>query len=51
VRQARRNYFLAVLLFLLGLVEVVSGFVLWLVLSGGGGYMEGRGLASEATFL
>ena len=51
MRQATRNYFLAVFMFLLGLVEVVSGFVLWLVLSGGGGYMGGRGLASEATFL
>jgi uncharacterized membrane protein YphA (DoxX/SURF4 family) len=51
VRQARRNYFLAVLLFLLGLVEVVSGFVLWLALPGGQGYMGGRGLDSEATFL
>jgi ribose/xylose/arabinose/galactoside ABC-type transport system permease subunit len=51
VRQARRNYFLAVFLFLLGLVEVVSGFVLWLALLGGQGYMGGRGLDSEATFL
>jgi len=51
MRQAPRNYFLAVLLFLLGIVEVVSGFVLWLVLPGGEGYMGGRGLASEATFL
>jgi uncharacterized iron-regulated membrane protein len=51
VRQATRNYFLAVLLFLLGIVEVVSGFVLWLVLPGGEGYMGGRGLVSEATFL
>ncbi|MEA1872609.1 MAG: DUF4405 domain-containing protein [Chloroflexota bacterium] len=51
MRQATRNYFLAVLLFLLGLVEVVSGFVLCLVLPGGEGYMGGRGLASEVTFL
>ena len=51
MRQATRNYFLAVFMFLLGIVEVVSGFVLWLVLSGGEGYMGGRGLASEATFL
>jgi len=51
VRQATRNYFLAVLMFLLGIVEVMSGFVLWLILPGGEGYMGGRGLASEAIFL
>ena len=51
MRQATRNYFLAVLLFLLGLVEVVSGFISWLVLPRGQGYMGGRGLDSEATFL
>jgi uncharacterized iron-regulated membrane protein len=51
VRQATRNYFLAVLLFLLSLVEVVSGFILWLVLHVGQGYKGGRGLDSEATFL
>ncbi len=51
MRQAARNYFLAVLLFLLGLIEVASGFVLWFVLSGGQGYIGGRGLTSEATFL
>ncbi len=51
MRQAKRNYILAVFMFLLGLVEAVSGVILWLVLPGGGGYMGGRGLASEATFL
>ena len=51
MRQATRNYFLAVFMFLLGIIEVVSGFILWLVLSGGQGYMGGRGLDSEATFL
>ena len=51
MRQATRNYFLAGLLFLLGVVDVVSGFILWLVLPGGEGYMGGRGLASEVTFL
>jgi hypothetical protein len=49
--QTTRNYFLAGLLFVLSIVEVVSGFVLWLVLPGGERYMGGRGLASEATFL
>jgi hypothetical protein len=51
LRKATRNYFLAVVMFLLGLLEVASGFVLWLVLPRGSGYMGGRGLASEATFL
>jgi len=51
VRKATKNFYLAVLLFLLGLAELVSGFVLWLVLPGGEGYMGGRGLGSEVTFL
>jgi len=38
-------------MFLLGLLEVASGFVLWLVLPRGSGYMGGRGLASEANLL
>jgi hypothetical protein len=51
VRQATRNYFLAVVMFLLGLFEVASGFIVWVVLPRGSGYMGGRGLASEATLL
>ncbi len=53
IRKATRNYLVFSLMFLLALLEVVSGFVLWLVLPrGDGGYMGGRGgLATEATFL
>jgi hypothetical protein len=54
VRKATRNYILGFIMFLLGLFEAVSGFVLWLVLPRGGrGYMGGRGggLDAEATFL
>ena len=52
MRKSTRNYFLGIFMFLLALVEVVSGFVLWLVLPrGGGGYTGGRGLVGEATFL
>ena len=51
MRQATRNYVLVVILFLLGIVEIVSGFVLWLILAVGQGYMGGRGLDSEVTFL
>jgi len=51
VRKAARNFYLAVVMFLLGLVEVVSGFILWLALPGGGGYMGGRGVDSAASFL
>jgi hypothetical protein len=51
LRKATSNYFLAVFMFLLGLLEAASGFVLWLVLPRGSGYMGGRGLASEATLL
>ena len=36
---------------LLALFQVVSGFVLWLVLPGGGGYMGGRGADGGGIFL
>ena len=51
MRKATRNFYLAVVMFLLGLVEVVSGFILWLALPGGRGYMGGGGLASTASLL
>lgn len=53
MRKATRNYVVGLIMFLLALFEVVSGFVLWLVLPRGGGYMGGRGggLTTEATFL
>jgi len=53
MRKATRNYLLALIMFLLALFQAVSGFVLWLVLPGGRGYMGGRdeGLVSGATFL
>ena len=38
-------------MFLLGLLQAVSGFILWLVLPRGGGYRGGRGLTTEASFL
>ena len=52
MRKATRNYVLALIMGLLALFEAVSGFVLWLVLPRGGGYMGGRGAGiGEATFL
>ncbi|MCK4402405.1 MAG: DUF4405 domain-containing protein [Dehalococcoidia bacterium] len=53
MRKSRRNYIVDLIIFLLALFEVVSGFVLWLVLPRGRGYMGGRGeeLVTEATFL
>jgi uncharacterized iron-regulated membrane protein len=37
---------------LLALFEVVSGFVLWLILPrGGGGFMGGRGVVTQPIFL
>ena len=51
MRKAKRNFYLAVDMFLLGLAEVVSGLVLWLALPQGGGYMGGRGADSAASFL
>jgi len=53
MRKAARNYLVALIMFLLALFEVVSGFVLWLVLPRGRGYMGGRGegLTTGAAFL
>jgi len=53
MRKSTRNYIIAFIMSLLALFEVVSGFVLWLVLPGGRGYAGGRGgeLVTEATFL
>ena len=51
-KTATRNYVLALIMGLLALFEAVSGFVLWLVLPGGGGYMGGRGASvGRGTFL
>jgi hypothetical protein len=49
--KATSNYLIDLVMFVLLLFEAVSGFVLWLVLPKGGGYMGGRGLITEATFL
>ena len=53
MRKSTRNYIIDLIMFLLALFEVVSGFVLWLVLPRGRGYAGGRGgeLVTEATFL
>jgi len=52
MRTATRNYIIFFILVLLALFQTVSGFILWLVLPrGGGGYMGGRGTATQATFL
>ncbi len=50
--KATRNYIIGLVMFVLALLEVISGFVLWLVLPRGGGYAGGRGgSVAEATFL
>jgi hypothetical protein len=52
VRKSRRNYVIGIIMFPLATFETVSGFVLWLVLPGGGeGYMGGRGSIAAGTFL
>ena len=45
MRKVTRNYLIALLMVLLALVEVVSGFVLWLALP------QGRGGGGGGTFL
>ncbi len=47
-KKAKANYSIDLGLFLTGLFEVVSGFVLWLILPRGGG--QGR-LVTEESFL
>ena len=49
MRKASQLYILAVIMFLLSLVEGVSGFVLWLVLPRGGGSHGGGGV--ERSFI
>ena len=44
MRKWLQNYILFVCLFLLGLFQALTGFVLWLVLPHGQGYRGGRGL-------
>lgn len=53
MRKAARNYLVALIVFLLALFQIISGFALWLVLPRGRGYMGGRGggLTTGATFL
>jgi cytochrome b subunit of formate dehydrogenase len=46
MRKATLNYLLALVMALLGLVQLVSGFVLWLALPSGG-----RGGGGDGTFL
>jgi len=43
-----QNYILFVLMFLLGLFQAVNGFLLWLVIPGGG-YRGGRGLTGDES--
>ena len=45
--RAALLYYTAVSAFLLFLVEVFSGFALWLALSGGDGFQGGRGVAER----
>ena len=45
MRKATRNYVLALIMALLALFQAASGFILWLVLPRGEGYMGGRGAA------
>jgi cytochrome b subunit of formate dehydrogenase len=46
LRKATLNYLIALVMALLGLVQLVSGFVLWLALPSGG-----RGGGGDGTFL
>ena len=51
MRKATQNYIVFGSLFVLGLIEAVSGFALWLALPDGGGWRGGRGSLIPETFL
>lgn len=48
MRKVTQNYILFVLLFILGLFQAVSGFIMWFILPHGGG---SRGTSVDSTFL
>ena len=52
MRKATKNYIVFASLFILGLLEAVSGFILWFALPRGGGWHGGRfgGGGVEYTF-
>ena len=52
MKKTVKNYIVFVLLSILGLLEAVSGFVLWIALPSGGGWRGGGfGGGAEYTFL
>jgi len=53
MKKATRNYIVDLVMFVLIIVEAISGFVIWIVFPRGGGYMGGRGsgLVTETSFL
>ena len=50
MKKSIKNYIVFVILSLLGLLEAVSGFVLWLALPQGGGWHGGRLGGAENVF-
>jgi hypothetical protein len=50
MRKATRNYILFFILFLLGLFQAMSGFILWFGLARGGGQGRGWGGGTATTF-
>ena len=51
MRKATRNYIIFISLFLLGLFQAISGFIMWLVLPSGQGYQGGKGSAVPEVFI
>ena len=52
MRKWVQNYVLFIIMFLLALFQAVSGFLMWLVIPGGGGFRGGRGVElADSTFL
>jgi len=51
MRKATQNYIIFISLFLLGLFQAISGFVLWLVLPSEQGYQGGRSSIWPEVFI
>lgn len=50
MKKAKLFFSLVVTMFLLGIIEAVSGFILWLALPSGNGWGRLRGLVIEPTY-
>jgi len=48
MKKSTRNFIMFILLLFTGLIEAISGFVLWLMLPGGQGYQDNQSITAIA---